>query len=168
MRKITVAAWRPPETDQMQVVSGSIGRERVHFEAPAPERLEKEMNDFLDWFNNDKTIDPVLKAGVAHFWFVTVHPFEDGNGRIARAIADLALARADRIPERFYSMSAQIERERKEYYTWLETCQKGDLNITRWLEWFLACLGRAIDGAEDSIESVLQISSPHFILTRQR
>lgn len=91
MRKITVAAWRTPETDQMQVVSGSIGRERVHFEAPAPERLEKEMNDFLDWFNNDETIDPVLKAGVAHFWFITVHPFEDGNGRIARAIADLAL-----------------------------------------------------------------------------
>lgn len=155
MRKITVAAWRPPETQTMQVVSGAIGRERVHFEAPSPERLDKEMTLFLDWFNQDETVDPVLKAGIAHFWFVTIHPFEDGNGRMARAIADLALARADGISDRFYSMSTQIEHERKAYYTCLETSQKGTLDITHWLKWFLACLGRAIAGAEDALQAVL-------------
>ena len=129
----------------MQVVSGPMGRERVHFEAPAADRLEHEMAVFLDWFGASNGIDPVLKAGVAHFWFVTIHPFEDGNGRIGRAIADMALARADATADRFYSMSAQIEAERNEYYDRLERSQRGGLDITPWLEWFLGCLGRAID-----------------------
>lgn len=155
MSRITVGAWRPSGSGPMQVVSGPYGRERVHFEAPEPERLPAEMARFLDWFNGPSLLDPVLKAGVAHFWFVTVHPFEDGNGRIARAIADLALARADGTKERFYSMSAQIEAERKEYYFQLEAAQRGDLDITRWLAWFLACLGRAIDGADEALGAVL-------------
>ena len=139
----------------MRVVSGPIGRERVHFEAPAAERLDEEMARFLDWFETDSSLDPVLKAGVAHFWFVTVHPFEDGNGRIGRAIADMALARADRSRERFYSMSSQIEAERKEYYRQLETAQRGGLDITAWLAWFLACMERALVAAEASTEAVL-------------
>ncbi len=155
MRPITVGAWRPAKAGPMQVVSGPIGREHIHFEAPSSERLEHEIKVFLDWFNRVETIDPVLKAGVAHFWFVTIHPFEDGNGRIARAIADLCLAKADNTSERFYSMSAQIEKERKNYYSMLETAQKGNLDITRWLEWFLACLGRAIESADKTLEKVL-------------
>jgi Fic family protein len=139
----------------MQVVSGPIGRERVHFEAPAAQRLDEEMSSFLAWFNRSSSLDPVLKAGVAHFWFVTIHPFEDGNGRIARAIADMALARSEGLRDRFYSMSAQIERERDAYYLRLEHCQRGGLDITAWLEWFLGCLGRAIDGVEDALAAVL-------------
>lgn len=158
MRKITVGAWRPVEIGAMQVVSGPIGRENVHFEAPAAEKLESEMTAFLEWLNSGRLVDPVLKAGVAHFWFVTIHPFEDGNGRIARAIADLALARADGMAERFYSMSAQIEAERKEYYWQLERGQRGDLDITTWLEWFLGCLGRAVEGAENALSGVLRKS----------
>jgi Fic family protein len=156
MQKITVGAWRPPEAGPMQVVSGPIGKERVHFEAPAADRLESEMARFLDWFSRDGSNDPVLKAGVAHFWFVTIHPFEDGNGRIGRAIMDMALARAEGTSERFYSMSAQIEAERKEYYLRLERCQRGDIDITAWLEWFLECLRRAIAGAEEALSSVLR------------
>ena len=121
----------------MQVVSGPIGKERVHYEAPAAERFDREMKKFLDWFEKDNSTDLVLKAGVAHLWFVTIHPFDDGNGRIARAIADMVLARSERSPQRFYSMSAQIRQERKAYYDILEATQKGDLDITRWLEWFL-------------------------------
>ena len=155
LRHITVGAWRLPETGPMQVVSGHIGRERVHFEAPLAGRLEHEMMLFLDWFNHSKNVDPILKAGIAHFWFVTIHPFADGNGRIARAITDMCLARADGIAERFYSMSTSIERERKNYYKALESCQKGDLNITSWLEWFLACLIRAIENADQLLEKVL-------------
>lgn len=155
MTRITVGAWRPGGSGPMQVVSGPFGRERVHFEAPEPERLPSEMARFLEWFNAPATLDPVLHAGLAHFWFVTIHPFEDGNGRIARAIADLALARADGSKERFYSMSAQIEAERKEYYAQLETAQRGGLDITRWMAWFLACLGRAIEGAERTLAAVL-------------
>ena len=131
----------------MQVVSGPIGREHVHFEAPHAERLAGEMRAFLAWFNAPSAIDPVL-AAVAHLWFVTIHPFEDGNGRIARAIADLALARSEGSPQRFYSMSAQIRVERNAYYETLERTQKGDLDITAWLAWFLECLDRAFDGAE--------------------
>ncbi|RJP31417.1 MAG: Fic family protein [Candidatus Omnitrophota bacterium] len=153
MRKITVGAWRP---GPIQVVSGPIGREKVHFTAPEADRLKKEMKAFLNWFNASTKMDPVLKSGIAHFRFVTIHPFEDGNGRIARAIADLALARADGSAERFYSMSAQIEKERKDYYAQLERCQKGGLNITHWLEWFLACLGRAMDRAEETLVVVLR------------
>ncbi len=156
LRKITVGAWRTGEAGPMQIVSGPMGRERVHYEAPAAQRLKSEMRDFLKWFNGKEPIDPVLKAAVAHLWFVTIHPFEDGNGRIARAIADMALARSEGTPRRFYSMSAQIQAERKTYYDILETTQKGDLDITAWLHWFLACLDRAFDGAEDVLATVLR------------
>ncbi len=156
MQRLTVGAWRPAEAGAMQVVSGPIGKEQVHFEAPSADRLEREMAVFLDWFGAEKGIDPVLKAGIAHFWFVTVHPFEDGNGRIGRAIADMALARAEGTPDRFYSMSAQIEAERKQYYRTLERSQKGGLDITLWLEWFLGCLGRAVNGAEGTLAAVLK------------
>lgn len=155
LRRITVGAWRPMESDPMQVVSGPIGRERIHFEAPAADRLGDEMGAFLGWFESDGGCDPVLKAAVAHFWFVTIHPFEDGNGRMARALADMALARAEGIPERFYSMSAQIEAERREYYLHLERNQRGGMDITSWIGWFLGCLGRAVDGAESLLAQVL-------------
>jgi len=139
----------------MQVVSGPVGRDKVHFEAPAADRLEDEMARFLEWFNADATIDPVLNAGIAHFWFVTIHPFDDGNGRIARAIADMSLARADGSKERYYSMSAQIEAERKDYYNCLEQQQRNDIDITPWLDWFLDCLDRATESAEGTLSSVL-------------
>jgi len=139
----------------MQVVSGPIGQERIHFEAPAADRVRDEMKKFLEWFENDKSTDLVLKAGVAHLWFVTIHPFDDGNGRIARAIADMVLARSERSPQRFYSMSAQIRHERTSYYEILEATQKGELDITRWLEWFLECLGRAFERAETILATVL-------------
>ena len=155
MHKITVGDWRFPEAGAMQVVSGIIGRENVHFEAPDALLLEQEMDSFLNWFNNSESDDPVLKAAIAHFWFVTIHPFEDGNGIIARAIADMALARSDNSPQRFYSMSAHIEQVSKEYYNSLETCQKGDLDITLWLNWFLSCLERAIENADETLSSVL-------------
>lgn len=155
MNRITVGAWRKKEAGAMQVVSGPVGREKVHFEAPDADRLDAEMSGFIKWFNAAPTMDPVLKAGIAHFWFVTIHPFEDGNGRIARAIADMALARADGTKDRFYSMSSQIETERKDYYLRLEAAQRGDVNITGWLEWFLGCLGRAIDGADGTLGAVL-------------
>ncbi len=153
--RITVGGWRTEEAGTMQIVSGAIGRETVHFEAPAAQRVPVEMQRFLAWFQDDTVLDPVLKAGLAHFWFVTIHPFEDGNGRLARALADLALARADGIKDRFYSMSAQIEGDRKEYYRILEACQRGDLDITPWLAWFVACLGRALAVAEQELEGVL-------------
>ncbi len=151
--RIAVGAWR---TGPMQVVSGAIGRERVHFEAPEASRLELEMARFLDWFEAPHAKDPVLVAGVAHLWFVTIHPFDDGNGRIARAIADAALARADGTEERFYSMSSQIETERAAYYRELETTQRGGLDITDWLAWFVACLGRAIGSADRVLSGVLR------------
>ena len=156
MRRITVGAWRPADIGAMQVVSGPIGRERIHFEAPAADRLGHEVSAFLDWFEAANGIDPVLKAGIAHFWFVTLHPFEDGNGRISRAIADLALARAEGTMDRFYSMSTQIEAEKKRYYQNLEHSQKGGVDITSWLEWFLGCLGRAVAGAEAGLAGVLR------------
>jgi Fic family protein len=131
------------------------GHERVHFQAPDAIRLPEEMEAFLTWFEGEQRIDPVLKAAIAHLWFVTIHPFEDGNGRIARAIADMALARSETTQQRFYSMSAEIGLERKEYYTALERTQKGDLDITDWIIWFLACLDRAIDGAEQTLARVL-------------
>jgi Fic family protein len=154
MRKIAVGAWRRASAEPMQVVSGPPHRERVHFEAPEAARLGSEMTAFLEWFETSGDIDPVLKAGIAHLRFVTIHPFEDGNGRIARAIADMALARSERIAQRFYSMSAQIRQERKAYYDILETTQKGDLDVTDWLEWFLACLDRALEGAETILSAV--------------
>ncbi len=155
MSRITVGAWRTKESGPVQVVSGPLGREKVHFEAPESERLDAEMSRFIKWFNAPASVDPVLKAGIAHFWFVTIHPFEDGNGRIARAIADMALARADGTKDRFYSMSSQIEAERKDYYLRLEAAQSGGLNITGWLEWFLGCLDRAIGGADGTLGAVL-------------
>src|SRR5215469_2269064 len=155
MSKITVGEWRTDKTGPMQVVSGSIGKERVNFEAPGAGRLKREMKRFLDWLNRDDGMDLVLKAGMAHLWFVTIHPFDDGNGRIARAIADMVLARSEDSPQRFYSMSAQIRQERKAYYEILEATQKGELDITVWLEWFLECLGRAFERAETILATVL-------------
>lgn len=155
LRRITVGAWRPESAGVMQVVSGPVGRERVHFEAPAADRLETEMTSFLTWFESSQDLDPVLKAGLAHLWFVTIHPFEDGNGRIARAITDLALARSDATPDRFYSMSTQIEAERKTYYQELERQQRNTLDVTDWLDWFLGCLGRALVRAEETLAVVL-------------
>jgi len=155
MNTIKTGAWRDDNTGPMQVVSGAIGKERVHFEAPKADRLAGEMGSFLGWFEGKGQIDPVLKAGLAHLWFVTVHPFDDGNGRIARAVADLALARSENSPQRFYSMSAQIRIERNFYYDILERTQKGSMDITPWMEWFLGCLGRAIDGAQDTLSVVL-------------
>jgi Fic family protein len=155
MRKIAVGAWRHDIEGPMQVVSGPMGKERVHFEAPAAPRLEKEMSAFLDWFNGTSDPDPVMKAGLAHLWFVSIHPFDDGNGRIARAIADMALARSESGPQRFYSMSAQIRQDRNAYYEILERTQKGDMDVTPWMEWFLGCLGRAIDGAQTGLAAVL-------------
>ncbi|MFT5426585.1 MAG: Fic family protein [Gammaproteobacteria bacterium] len=155
LRKIVVGAWRTEEAGPMQVVSGPIGKEKVHFEAPEASHIEDEMTGFLEWFNRDERQDPIIKAGIAHLWFVTVHPFEDGNGRIARAIADMSLARADGSKERFYSMSLQIERERNAYYDYLQQQQRSDLDITRWLAWFLDCLDRAIESAEETLASVL-------------
>ena len=155
MHRITVGAWRDDRKAPMQVVSGPVGRERVHFEAPAAERLEDEMRQFLDWFNSDVTTEPVLKAALAHLWFVTIHPFDDGNGRIARAIADMSLARSEGSSQRFYSMSAQIREERGEYYRILEQTQREPMDVTAWMEWFLGCLTRAIEGAQAALSSVI-------------
>ncbi len=155
MTKITVGAFRTDRSGPMQVVSGPIGRERVHYQAPDTMRLEKEMNAFFDWFNRNDADDSVLKAAVAHLWLVTIHPFDDGNGRIARAIADLLLARSEQSVQRFYSMSARIRKERGAYYNILEATQKGDLDITDWIEWFFGCLDRAFDDTETVLSSVL-------------
>jgi len=155
MQRITVGGWRTEASGPMQVVSGAIGREWVHYEAPSYDRLKKEMARFLKWINAPSKTDPVIKSALAHFWFVTIHPFEDGNGRIARAIADMMLARSEKSAQRFYSMSAQIQRERKEYYNVLESCQKGHLDITTWIEWFLNCLKHAIAASEKLLEAVL-------------
>ncbi len=155
MHKITVAAWRTSGAGPMQVVSGAIGRERVHFEAPGAERLAAEMQTFLTWFNAEPATDMVLKAAIAHLWFVTIHPFDDGNGRITRAITDMQLARADGTSQRFYSMSAQILREKTAYYDILEQTQKGGLDITAWLSWFLDCLFHAMDHTEETLAAVV-------------
>jgi Fic family protein len=155
MHRITVGAWRTMASETMQVVSGPIGHEKVHYEAPLANRLEKEMKAFLKWFGSDYNTDPVLRAGIAHLWFVTIHPFEDGNGRIARAIADMALATADGTSDRFYSLSTQIEKERKDYYNQLEVQQRNTSDITSWLDWFLECLGRSFTNAEDILATVL-------------
>lgn len=155
MRRITVGCWRGMDAGAMQVVSGAMGREKVHFEAPDADQLENEMDVFLNWVNDMNEIDPLIKAGIAHLWFVTIHPFEDGNGRIGRAITDMLLARADGISERFYSMSTQIEAERKDYYDQLEMQQRSSTDITAWLSWFLECLGRAISNAETTLGRVV-------------
>ena len=156
MNRIIVGDWRDDSQGPMQVISGPVGREKVHYQAPAADQVEREMTRFLAWFENERRSDPVLKAGLAHLWFVTIHPFDDGNGRIARAIADMALARSEHSPQRFYSMSAQIRSERKAYYDMLEQTQKGGMDVTSWLAWFLGCLGRAIEGADGMLNAVLQ------------
>jgi Fic family protein len=158
MTGIRTGVWRDDSTGPMQVVSGPIGKEHVHFEAPAANRLAGEMASFLDWFDHESKLDPVLMAGLAHLWFVTIHPFDDGNGRIARAVADIALARSENSPQRFYSMSSQIRQERNDYYDVLERTQKGTMDVTHWMEWFLGCLGRAIAAAHETLDAVLEKS----------
>ncbi len=152
---IRVGAWRDDANGPMQVVSGPIGRQKVHYQAPPALQLDAEMLRFLDWLDQPSADDPVIKAGLAHLWLVTLHPFDDGNGRIARAVGDRMLARAENAAQRFYSLSAQIQRERRDYYTLLEHTQKGTLDVTRWLDWFLGCLLRAIQGAEVALAAVL-------------
>lgn len=157
MHKITVAAWRDnKKEDPMQVVSGPMGKEKVHFEAPDADRLEEEMRQFINWFNEDLQMDPVIKAAVTHVWFVTIHPFDDGNGRMARAVTDMQLSRADLSAQRFYSMSAQIRKERKDYYDILESTQKGSMDITNWLTWFLQCLDRSLEATVETLTGVLK------------
>ena len=156
MFKITVADWRKDIKGSMQVVSGPLGREKVHFEAPSAERIDSEMEKLLDWIENEIEVDPVLKAAISHLWFVTIHPFEDGNGRITRAITEMILARSDNSVKRFYSMSAQIRVERKQYYEVLERTQKGDSDITEWILWFLECLQEAINSTYNVLQRVLQ------------
>ena len=153
MYKIKTAAWRD---DAMQVTSGPMGKETVHFEAPSAHKVPTEMTVFLNWFNGNQDIDPVLKAAFAHLWFVTIHPFDDGNGRITRAITDMQLARADQSKQRFYSMSAQIQAERNKYYAILESTQKGDVDITKWLEWFLDCLLHSMAQTDATISLTLK------------
>ena len=155
MSKINVGAWRDDATGPMQVVSGPIGRQRVHFEAPPADQLDAETESFMKWTNDPSGELPLIKAGLAHLWFVTLHPFDDGNGRIARAVGDLFLARADGSPQRFYSLSAQIQRERKAYYDILERTQKTSLDVTEWLMWFLDTLNRAVNQAQLTMDAVL-------------
>ncbi len=159
LHKIVVGKWRDNKaSDPMQVVSGPLGKETVHFQAPDSDAVPKEMQVFLNWFNANLDIDPVIKAAIAHLWFVTIHPFDDGNGRITRTITDMQLARADGSAQRFYSMSAQIRLERKSYYDILEQTQSGTLDITEWLEWFLSCLSKALSMAEQTLSRVLRKS----------
>lgn len=158
MFKIKVAAWRDHEKGPMQVVSGAMGKERVHYEAPDAGRLAKEMKVFLKWFNSSVTTDLVLKSAIAHFWFVSIHPFDDGNGRIARAIADMVLAKADADKQRFYSMSAQIRLQRKAYYEVLEKNQRGQLDISTWLLWYMNCLDKALNASDVVVKRVLSKS----------
>jgi Fic family protein len=155
MRDIFAGRWRDDHDGPMQVVSGPIGKQKVHYEAPPAKRLNAEMKKFLAWFNKPGEMDSLLVASLAHLWFVTIHPFDDGNGRIARAIADMALARSEGSRQRFYSMSAQIRRERDDYYLMLERTQKGELDITAWHEWFLGCLLRAMEGSQQLLGGVL-------------
>ncbi len=156
LTRITVGAWRLDDEGPMRVVSGPYGRERVHYEAPAADRLASEMSAFLTWFESPTDCDAVIKAALAHLWYVTIHPFDDGNGRIARAIADMGLARSEGSPQRFYSMSAEIQQRRKAYYDILEKTQKGALDVTEWLAWFLDCLDGAITRSENELQHVLE------------
>lgn len=156
MVKIVVGEWRENgKDDPMQVVSGAMGKEKVHYQAPDSVLLANEMQQFMDWFNSEMSLDPIIKAGIAHLWFVTIHPFDDGNGRISRAIADMQLSRADQTARRFYSMSSQIKVERKRYYEILEKTQSGTLDITLWLSWFINCLSSAIDATATTLNSVM-------------
>lgn len=155
MQKINVGEWRDDCEGPMQVVSGPMGRETVHYEAPPAARVPNEITEFLCWFEQPGNMDPLLVSGLAHLWFVTIHPFDDGNGRIARAIADMALARAEGSPKRFYSLSAQIQIERKDYYSTLEWTQKDEVDVTRWQTWYLECFERALDGASETLAAVM-------------
>jgi Fic family protein len=155
MYPITVGAWRTDSNGPMQVISGAMGKERIHYEAPEANKLSSEMESFLNWFNTENKLDAVLKSAIAHLWFVSIHPFDDGNGRMARAIADMQMARADKTNQRFYSMSAQIQRERAEYYDILERTQQGTLDITKWLQWFLNTLDHALNESERVLSTVL-------------
>lgn len=151
--KIDVAKYR---THEMQVVSGAMGHEKVHYQAPTPERVIGEMHRFLEWLNNEDSTESIIKAAVAHLWFVTIHPFDDGNGRIARAITEMLLSRSDGTPKRFYSMSNQIQVDKKTYYDILERTQRGNGDITEWVLWFLDCLKKSIDATEETLSSVLR------------
>lgn len=154
MHKIRVGSWRG--TEPIRVVSGPVGRERVHFLAPPAERIDEEMSRFLSWWDSSKgTMEGLLRAAVGHFWFVTIHPFEDGNGRIARALTDMALAQDDNQEHRYYSLSAQIMEERESYYEILESSQKGDSDITQWLVWFLECFSRTIYRSEQILSEII-------------
>jgi Fic family protein len=155
MHKITVAEWRDDRHGPMQVVSGAIGKEKVHYTAPDATRLSTEMNQFIEWFNTDISMEPVVKSGIAHLWFVSIHPFDDGNGRIARAIADNQLARADRTSQRFYSMSAQIMNSKKGYYDILESTQKGSMDISPWLVWYFERLTEALEATNQTLSKIL-------------
>jgi Fic family protein len=155
LQKITVGNWRSEESGEMQIVSGAYGNEKIHYEAPSYEKLEREMDYFLKWINSKADMDLVIKAAIAHFWFVTIHPFDDGNGRIARAIADMLLARSENTYQRFYSMSSQIQLKRNHYYNILEKCQKGSLDISEWIEWFLNCLKDAVIESSQMLDGIL-------------
>lgn len=155
MQRIIVGDWRNELSESMEVVSGPFGKEKVHYRAPDAERLESEMEQFLVWFNGTSPIDLVLKSAIAHFWFVSIHPFDDGNGRIARAIADMALAQSEKSSQRFYSMSSQIQKERNDYYDILESSQKASLDITKWIQWYLGCLERSIHASEQLLGTIL-------------
>jgi Fic family protein len=155
MSRIRVGAWRDDSNGPMQIVSGPMGRERVHYQAPDAARIESEMAAFFHWFERETESDWTARAAIAHLWFVTIHPFEDGNGRIARAIADMALARSERSPQRFYSMSARIRQERDAYYAILEQTQLGTMDVTPWMDWFLGCMERAIEEAQHTLAAVL-------------
>jgi len=165
MYKIIIGNWRDDSTGPMQVVSGALGKEKVHYQAPPANQLEKEMQVFFDWFNHEQNTDLVLKAGIAHLWFVTLHPFEDGNGRISRAISELLLARSDEQSYRFYSMSSQIRKERNSYYDMLEKTQRGTPDITDWLQWFLNCLLHALEYSETLLEKII---FKHFFWIKNR
>jgi len=155
MFKVLTGRFRDDSSGPMKVVSGSIGKEKVHYQAPAAEVLESEMIAFLNWFNYEQNIDLVIKSALAHLWFVTLHPFDDGNGRIARALSDMILAQSDGQSYRFYSMSSQIRSERKHYYEVLEKTQKRSLDVTCWLKWFLHCLLNAMKASETMLEKVV-------------
>jgi Fic family protein len=155
MYKINVGEWRQDSTGPMQVISGAMGKEKVHFQSPDASKIENEMSVFIDWLNKEDKLEPVIKSGIAHLWFLTIHPFDDGNCRIALALTDMLLARSDGSSQRFYSMSDQIRLERKGYYGILETTQKGGINVTGWLQWFLNCMEKALLNTEVTLERVL-------------
>ncbi len=155
MYKITVGDWRDDKKGPMQVVSGPMGREKVHYTAPAASRLENEMNTFIEWFNADESMESIIKSAIAHLWFVSIHPFDDGNGRIARAIGDCQLARADRTNQRFYSMSAQIMKSKKGYYDILESTQKGSMDVSQWLVWYFERLTEALEATDEILSKIM-------------